>query len=106
MSTEAVADGRLTISLREAAALIGVSPGTIRTLHDNQTLPGYEVGKRLRFKRADIEAWLESRRKIKHAPAAVAPEATPGRAASSGPAVSDLDAEIRATRRKKGQGAR
>ncbi len=51
------------MSLSEVAAYLGLSPGSIYNLrHGGHGPEGYKVGRQLRFRRSEIEAWLEQRR--------------------------------------------
>lgn len=50
------------LSLREVAEALGVAPITIERLVARGTLPFYRVARRLRFRPADISAWLERQR--------------------------------------------
>jgi excisionase family DNA binding protein len=60
----------LALSSAEAAAFLGVSLKTLRTLVKNG-LPYSELGPRLwRFSRADLESYLASRRRVQSAPSA------------------------------------
>ena len=52
-------DRRLLLSDVEAGFLLGVTPGTIRDLHRVKVLPGVMCGRHLRWKRTDIEHYVE-----------------------------------------------
>jgi excisionase family DNA binding protein len=51
------------LSVNEVAGLLGVTRGTIyrRLIRDGE-LPAYRVGERLRFRPADVDAYLERNR--------------------------------------------
>ena len=51
------------ISLKDAAAIIGVHPSTVRLWTDKGILPAHRtVGGHRRYKRADVELWTENSR--------------------------------------------
>ena len=51
------------LSLHEAAALLGVHPGTVRSWADKGQLPVYRTrGGHRRFKRAEVELWASTAR--------------------------------------------
>ena len=53
--------GRL-LTVEDLAELVGVPPRTVYTWRQEKTGPrGIRVGKHLRFRLADVEAWLEKR---------------------------------------------
>lgn len=49
-----------TLSLRAAAALLGVHPNTVRAQVRRGILPGTKVGRSWRFLDADLVAWIRS----------------------------------------------
>ncbi len=52
------------ISLKDAAAIIGVHPSTVRLWTDKGVLPAHRtVGGHRRYKRADVELWAEHSRR-------------------------------------------
>ncbi len=52
------------MTVEEVAAYLQLQPETIRAMTRRGELPGFKVGsRRLRFRKADIDAWLESRKK-------------------------------------------
>ena len=52
------------ISLKDAAAIIGVHPSTVRLWTDKGVLPAHRtVGGHRRYKRADVELWAENSRR-------------------------------------------
>ncbi len=49
------------ISLEEAAAYLGVKPGTIRNwLRKGKEIPAHKVGKQWKFKPSEIDEWIKS----------------------------------------------
>lgn len=50
----------------EAAKLLQVAPGTLSVWRSTKRypLPYIKVGRRVRYRRSDLEAWLESRRVV------------------------------------------
>jgi excisionase family DNA binding protein len=53
--------GRL-LTINEVADLLGVPVATIyRWRHVGDGPPGYRIGRHVRFRRVDVEAWIESR---------------------------------------------
>ena len=51
-------DEFLTIS--DVADMLKISERTVRRLQGRGELPSYRVGSQLRFRRADVERWIES----------------------------------------------
>jgi predicted DNA-binding transcriptional regulator AlpA len=53
---------RLTLTAGEAAKLVGLAPSTLAKLRLNGNGPLYcKLGRRVVYRRADLEAWLQSR---------------------------------------------
>ena len=51
------------LTLQQAAALLGVHPGTVRNWSDKGVLPVYRTrGRHRRFKRAEVELWASTSR--------------------------------------------
>ena len=48
------------INIDEAADYLGVKPATIRTWIKSRNLPAHRIGKLWKFKRSEIDAWVES----------------------------------------------
>ena len=48
------------INIDEAADYRGVKPATIRTWIKSRNLPAHRIGKLWKFKRSEIDAWVES----------------------------------------------
>ena len=47
------------LSLNEAAAVMGIAPGTLRTWRTKGVGPvGFKVGRRVMYRREAVEAWL------------------------------------------------
>ncbi|NCU27488.1 DNA-binding protein [Candidatus Nomurabacteria bacterium] len=53
------------IGIEEAAEYLGVKPATIRSWIKNTSLPAHRVGKLWKFKRAEIDRWVESGKSAK-----------------------------------------
>jgi excisionase family DNA binding protein len=51
------------ITLDELAEFLGVTPRWIYDNHKAQGIPAFQIGRALRFRRADIDGWLETRRR-------------------------------------------
>lgn len=61
-STAAGASVEILMTTEDLAAWFQVHPNTIRQKVDREGLPAIRFGpKKFRFKRAEVEAWLESR---------------------------------------------
>ena len=57
------------LNLSDAAALLGVHPSTLRAWSDRGDIPAHRTpGKHRRFRRVDIESWVDSRREARAAP--------------------------------------
>lgn len=49
------------INIDEAAVYLGVKPGTISGwIKNNKVLPAHKIGKLWKFKRSELDAWIES----------------------------------------------
>lgn len=48
------------LTVNEVADLLKVSDKTVRRLATRGELPSFRVGAQLRFRRADIEAWVDA----------------------------------------------
>lgn len=48
------------INLEEAATYLGVKPATIRTWIKTKEFPAHRVGKLWKFKRSEIDDWVNS----------------------------------------------
>lgn len=48
------------LNIREVAALLRVADKTAYTLSQSGDLPGFKVGGQWRFRRRDIEAWIDA----------------------------------------------
>jgi len=60
-ATETNGSGRL-LTINEVADLLGIPVATIyRWRHIGDGPPGYRIGRHVRFRRAEVEAWIESR---------------------------------------------
>lgn len=55
-------DSEQILSANQAGKLLGVSGKTIIRMMEAGNFPGYQIGNAWKFKRGDIEAYLESRK--------------------------------------------
>ena len=62
MSTAILSPSEL-LTREEAAAYLGVKPQTLAVWHTTRRhkIPLIKVGSKVRYRRADLDAWLESR---------------------------------------------
>ena len=68
------------LNLGDAAALLGVHPSTLRAWSDRGDIPTHRTpGQHRRFRRADIESWLDSRRETHVTPGQLIVENVLGR---------------------------
>lgn len=60
---EIVKSARELLSEREAAAVLDVAPGTLSVWRSTgrYPIPFVKVGRKVRYRQADLEKWLESR---------------------------------------------
>ena len=49
------------LTIREVADLLKIGEKTTYTMAQRQELPGFKVGGQWRFRRADIDRWIEAR---------------------------------------------
>ncbi len=63
MSTALLSAPSELLTRDEAAAYIGVKPQTLAVWHTTKryNIPLVKVGSKVRYRRADLDAWLESR---------------------------------------------
>jgi excisionase family DNA binding protein len=66
------------LDITQAAALIGVRERVIQTYVNAGTIPYYKLGHVVRFRRQDIEAWLEAKTTGRPATMPVGPSGTKG----------------------------
>jgi len=59
---ERAAEARDWLTLAQAAAELQVSQATLRRACHRRDLAAFMIGTRLRIRRADLQAWLESQR--------------------------------------------
>lgn len=52
---------RLTLSVDEAAGLLGVAPRTLRSMIAAGTFPTLRIGRRVLVPRAGLDAWIAAR---------------------------------------------
>ena len=50
------------LTARELAELLGLSPSTVLDWFEAGRLPGFKLGRAVRFRESEVEAWLEARR--------------------------------------------
>jgi excisionase family DNA binding protein len=57
-------DPRELLTNEQAAAVLGVSPHTLNVWRScgRYSLPFLRIGKLIRYRRADLDAWMDSRR--------------------------------------------
>lgn len=61
-SATAMEDSGRLMTLNEVSNLLGVPVATLyRWRHRGEGPPGYRIGRHVRYRRAAIEAWIESR---------------------------------------------
>ena len=56
------------LNIGELSDFLGVKKSTIYSLVENKALPHYRIGRLIRFKRDDLNVWLESHRKERISP--------------------------------------
>ena len=61
--TQIVQRNRDLLNEREAAEVLDTQPGTLSVWRSTgrYAIPFYKIGSKVRYKRSDLEAWLESR---------------------------------------------
>jgi excisionase family DNA binding protein len=47
----------------DVAELLGLSPATVLDWFESEKLPGFKVGRAVRFRESEVLAWLEARRR-------------------------------------------
>jgi len=61
-SVEATEDPGRLMTLSEVSDLLGIPVATLyRWRHRGEGPPGYRIGRHVRFRRAAVETWIESR---------------------------------------------
>jgi excisionase family DNA binding protein len=50
------------LTAREVGELIGLSTATVLDWWEAGRLPGYKLGRAVRFRASEVEAWLEAQR--------------------------------------------
>jgi len=58
--------GAEVLTLREVAALLRIAERTVYAMTQRGDLPGFKVGGQWRFKRKDIDAWMEEQKRADH----------------------------------------
>ena len=51
------------LKTHEVAELVGFAPGTIQDWAENDDLPSFKLGGKLRFRESEVAAWIEGRRR-------------------------------------------
>jgi len=51
------------LGIREVSQHLGVSNSTLYSLVEEQRIPHYRIGRLIRFKRSEIDAWMEGNKK-------------------------------------------
>lgn len=74
MTTTTLADPRAFLTQREVAAYVRLSEITIHRLVEKGLLPCYRLARRVRFRLADVEAYLDKQR---HDPSDPRPHGSP-----------------------------
>ena len=54
------------LTLKEVAALLKIAERTAYMMVQRGDLPGFKVGGQWRFKRKDIDAWMEEQKRVDH----------------------------------------
>ena len=50
------------LDARETARFLGIGLNTLRIATRDGRVPSYRIGRAVRYRRSDLEAWLEQRR--------------------------------------------
>jgi excisionase family DNA binding protein len=86
----------ITLTAGEAAAVVGLAPSTLAKLRLNGTGPSYcKLGRSVRYRRQDLEAWLESRLAQNTSDAARLPKSLTAQPPSPVPPVDGTGSELR-----------
>ena len=51
------------LTAREVAELLGLSPSTVLDMWERGQLPGFKIGRAVRFRPSEVETWLEGCRR-------------------------------------------
>jgi excisionase family DNA binding protein len=51
------------VTARELAEQLGLSPSTVLDMWERGELPAFKIGRAVRFRPSEVEAWLESCRR-------------------------------------------
>lgn len=60
-----IRDDRLAVSVDEAARMVGLSSQTIRQEVNTLRLPASRIGRTIRIKVADLNAWLDAQEQVR-----------------------------------------
>jgi excisionase family DNA binding protein len=61
-------DPETIMTADELAAYLRVSRATVYRLFKRRGLPGFRIGVEYRFRRADVDEWIEAREKAREEP--------------------------------------
>ena len=61
--------------IQELSGYLGIKPSTLYVMVEERSIPHYRIGKLIRFKRSEIDAWMEGNKKDCIAPEKVARKA-------------------------------
>ena len=50
-------------NIQDISRYLGIKPSTLYAMVEERSIPHYRVGKLIRFKRAEIDAWMEGNKK-------------------------------------------
>jgi excisionase family DNA binding protein len=55
--------GKEFLTIQELSQYLGIKTGTLYAMVEERSIPHYRVGKLIRFKRSEIDLWMEGNRK-------------------------------------------
>ena len=56
-----MADSREVMNIRQASQYLGVSPDTLYKYVGEQKIPAFKLGNRWRFKKSNLDQWMEEK---------------------------------------------
>jgi excisionase family DNA binding protein len=59
---------RAFLNIQWLSIYLGIKPNSLYTMVEERSIPHYRIGKLIRFKRAEIDAWMEGNKKDYIAP--------------------------------------